>query len=362
MCEYVGTPGYGKFKDFSSRSTSRRTPRKAAIERAGHGPESASTTWSSATRCRPRSTRSTARVTSALKAGTRRLTPRADRQPALRFGHPVDRQRRADDAARRGDHGARRRHGEHEPGAVRAATARAQGFRFGNPPQLAGHALRQPAGSVLRAVHGADRGEGRRNALGISRAEQDEYALRSHHARRRRGDRGALRRGDRAGHRSRRARASSPSTPTTTSSRTLRSRRSRQAARGVRQGGHGHGRQRVSGIVDGAAALVLDHRPSGPRPTASTSGRARAFLGHRRRRSRGDGHRSRPRDPQVPRATPADRRTRSTTASRSTRPSPPSTSRARRSSASTASAATSTAVRSRWATRWVPPARVSCSR
>ena len=66
----------------------------------------------------------------ALKAGAADRGARADGQPAVRLGPAGGRHGRADDSPRRGRRRARRRHGEHEPGAARHPRA-ARGLRLG---------------------------------------------------------------------------------------------------------------------------------------------------------------------------------------------------------------------------------------
>ena len=100
-----------------------------------------------------------------------------DGQPAVRVGHPGRGQRRADDSARRGRHGARRRDREHEPGAARhprpaqrpqARPGRARGLAVGGADRLptAAARWRRPPRTA-------------RPSTASPASEQDEYALRS---------------------------------------------------------------------------------------------------------------------------------------------------------------------------------------
>ena len=201
--------GFGKPKaSTSARSTSRpsRTHSKAAIAARQGRPRVDRSRRDRATRCRPRTTPSTARGTWASRPARPSPRRRADRQPPVRFGHPVDRQRGADDPARRSANDrAGRRHGEHEPSTVRAATVRARASASACSRRCRICSSSLVAGSATADLYMAQTAEKVAKRLNISREEQDAYALRSHQLGRRGGQGRSLRRRDRAGRDLRRA-------------------------------------------------------------------------------------------------------------------------------------------------------------
>ena len=80
----------------------------------------------------------------------------ADRQPPVRLGTPERRHRRADDPARRSELGAGRRHGEHEPGAARAARRAHAASSSGPTPALEDSLFVALKDSFCGLLHGAD--------------------------------------------------------------------------------------------------------------------------------------------------------------------------------------------------------------
>ena len=243
MCEYSGTPGLRQVQGPRARSTSARTPRKAALARAKVDPRAIEhVVVGNALQTSIDALYGARHV--GLKAGVPKDDAGADRQPPVRLGHPVDRQRRADDPARRGDDGARRRHGEHEPGAATCCTARAQGFRFGSAAAARGHRSSAALMDPLAGLFMAQTAENVAKRLAITRAAAGRVRAAQPPARRRGGQGGPLRRGDRAGRgQDAEGRARSSTTddhikPDTTLEALA------EAAPGLRQGRHGHRRQR----------------------------------------------------------------------------------------------------------------------
>ena len=177
----------------------------------------------------------------ALKAGVPHGSAGADRQPAVRVGHPGRRQRRADDPARRSRHRAHRRHREHEPGAARDSRAAVR--PQAEPGQARGLPLRGAARSVLRPVHGADGGEVRGRSTTFRATSRTPTRCAASRRRRRPGPTGKFKdevvpvelktRAGRDGRRPRRPPAARHD-----------ARGPGQAAGGVFEGRHGHGRQR----------------------------------------------------------------------------------------------------------------------
>jgi hypothetical protein len=100
MCEYSGTPGYGKLKDVSAIDLAAHAS-KAAIERARIDPESIEHVVVG-NACRPRR-RHLRRAPRGPQGGHRRPHAGPDRQPPVRLGHPVAGQRRAAHAAGRAE-------------------------------------------------------------------------------------------------------------------------------------------------------------------------------------------------------------------------------------------------------------------
>ena len=105
----------------------------------------------------------------------------ADREPAVRLRHPGRDERRAADSTRRGGLRARRRHGEHEPGAAHHSRPARR------PEAGAGQARRlvvgRPERSVRRLLDGDHRRELRRqirhHARGVGRLRAAQPAARA---------------------------------------------------------------------------------------------------------------------------------------------------------------------------------------
>ena len=172
MAEYVGAFKDVSAIDLGARAASRRA--RAGGRAAGLG--------------RPRrhgqrpadlGRRDLRRAPRRPQGGRARRGARADREPAVRLGHPVGRLRRADDPPRRVAPGRGRRHGEHDAGAARRPRrAHRAPPRRGQARGLAdGRAARHP----LRPLHGADLRQPRAPARHLARG-QDAYALRSQQA------------------------------------------------------------------------------------------------------------------------------------------------------------------------------------
>ena len=161
MADYVG-----ELKDVSAIELGAIAARGGDAN-APASSRSGSITSSSATCCRPAPTR----VYGARHVGAQgRRADRgagADRESAVRLGHPGGGQRRADDPARRSRRRADRRHGEHEPGAARhPRPAQRPAARTG---QARGLAVGGAARHALRLHDGGDRRELRREVRHLAR-------------------------------------------------------------------------------------------------------------------------------------------------------------------------------------------------
>ena len=237
-------------------------------------------------------------------------------------------------AARRGDVGAGRRHGEHEPGAARAARRARAASGSGPAPQLEDSLFVALKDSYCGLLHGADLATTWRASTASRASSRTSSRCARTSARNTANNNGRfaeeivpveVKQGKKSGD----GREGRPPVP--------RAPRSRGSPRcppafgpeSIVTAGN------ASGIVDGAAARGGDHRGERAQAAGKTPLGVRARLGARRRRPGDHGHRPGARDPQGARARRADARRRST-CSRSTRRSPASTWRSRRSSASTA--------------------------
>ena len=351
MCEYVGTPGFGKFKDVSAIDLAAHAS-KAALARSKVDPSSIDHVV----------------MGNALQTSVDAIY--GARHVGLKAGVPKDNgaltvNRLCGSGIQSIVNGAQMillgeartvlaGGMENMSQAPYVLYGARQGFAFGQAPQMQDSlfaALTDPLAGLMMA----QTAEKIAKRLGITREEQDEYALRSHQL-----GAAAVKEG----------RFAAEIEPVTIKGRkgdetvalddhikpetTLEGLSKLRAAFG-KDGTVTAGN--ASGIVDGAAAVVLTTAERA-KADASTCGRD-PRLGLRRRRSDRDGHRPGACDPELPRSRPASRSTRSTS-SRSTRPSRRSTWAARRSSSSTATSATSTAERSRSATRSARRARASC--
>ena len=297
MAEYVGTPGFGKFKDISAHRARRASREGRARARRSVDARARSTTSSSATRCRPASDAIYGARHVGLKAGVPEAVPALTVNRLCGSRHPVGRARRAADPARRGEDRARGRHGEHEPGAVRAARrARGLPLRHGQS-QLQDLLFARAAWTRSAASSWRRPPRSSRSAYGIPREAQDEFALRSHQL-----GAEAVKDGRFAeeivpdqGEEGRRARSRS------TARRPHQARHDArglvEAAPGVRQGRHRHRRQRVSGIVDGAAAVVVSTRRRAEAQRLDVLARDRGLGTSWACEPQRDGHRPRARDP-----------------------------------------------------------------
>jgi len=232
-----------------------------------------------------------------LKAGIPKEVPALTVKPPVRLGHPVGRQRRAVDPARRGEDRARGRHGEHEPGAVRPVRARARGIPFGVQPQLQDTLF----GALLDPIPGlmmAQTAEKIAKRLGITREEQDQYALRSHKL-----GTAAVKEGRFAAEiepvvvKTRKGEetiATDDHIKPETSLEALSKLRAAFGKDGTVTAGN------ASGVVDGAAAVVLTTAERAKADKLDVWARIVAWS-YRRRRSERDGDRTRARDPALSR-------------------------------------------------------------